>query len=104
MISAIALVFVINVVTSVLKRWIYPSYGKLGVQVVAFIAAAIAALYVAYRQEFPGMEEFVMTALALFSSTIAIYEVVLQNISWFKVNTPEVEEARAIEKKISLMQ
>jgi len=98
-----AITLVINVATSLLKTYIYPRWGKLGVQIFAFNCAVIAALYVNYVGKFPGLEEFVLTAFGIFSLSVAFYEVVLQNISWFKVNNDEVEAARAIEKKISLM-
>lgn len=103
MITIGAITFAINVAVSILKRWIYPKYGKLGVQVSAFVISLIAALYISYRDQFPGLEEFVIAALALFSLTVTFYEVVLEKISWFKVNNPEVEQARSLEKKISLL-
>lgn len=98
-----AITLIINVATSVLKRYVYPKYGKFGVQLFAFACALIAAVYVTYKEQFPGVEEFVVTVLAIFSMAVAFYEVVLQNISWFKVNTPEIEKARALEKKLSKM-
>jgi len=103
MITLGAITLIINVATSLLKQFVYPRFGKLGVQIFAFACALIAALYVTYKEQFPGLEEFIITVLAIFSMAVAFYEVVLQNISWFKVNTPEIEEARAIEKKLSLM-
>lgn len=102
MITLGAITFTINIATSLLKQYVYPRYGKLGVQIFAFACALIAALYVSYKDQFPGLEEFIITVLAIFSMAVAFYEVVLQNLSWFKVNSPEIEEARAIEKTLSL--
>jgi len=103
MITLGAITFAINVATSLLKKYVYPRYGKLGVQVFAFTCAVLAAIYVSYKDQFPGLETFFLAVLTIFSMSVAFYEVVLQNISWFKVNTPEIEKARDIEKKISLI-
>lgn len=76
-----ALVFLINIFTSLLKRYVYPKYGKFGVQVLAFILAVIAAVYFAYGD---GLKVYVTEALVLFSASVAIYEVILSRLSIFK--------------------
>ena len=78
-----AIVFIINIFTSLLKRYVYPKYGKLGVQVLVFILAFIAAIYFKYGY---GVRVYVTEALILFSSAVAIYEVILSRISVFKQN------------------
>ncbi len=94
-VSAVAIAFAVNILTSVLKRWVYPTFGKLGVQVVCFVLAAIGAWIWIYGQHIPSFWNFVQAALGLFSLAVAMYEVIFQRISWFKVETPEVQDARA---------
>lgn len=92
--TAGALVFAVNILTSVLKRWIYPTFGGIGVQVVAFVLATIGALYVLYAGQYPGLVHLVETGGLIFSTSVAFYEVVLQHLSVFKVETPAMTEAR----------
>jgi hypothetical protein len=92
--TAGALVFGINILTSVIKRWIYPTFGGFGVQVVAFALATIGAFYVLYAGQYPGLTHLIETAGVIFSTSVAFYEVVLQHLSIFKVETPEMTAAR----------
>lgn len=82
--TEIALIFLINAVSSLLKKWVYPKFGKIGVQVVVFIAAVIGALYYTYGKG-TQIEEIVAITIALFSSSVAIYEVILSNLKVFKI-------------------
>lgn len=85
MIASIAAVaFAVNIITSCLKNYIYPKFGKFGVQVTAFVLAAIGAVYVTYSPQLPSLVHFVEAAGAIFSLSVAFYEVVLSRISWFK--------------------
>lgn len=83
LISVAALALVINVVTALLKNFIYPKFGRVGVQVVVFILAAIGALYVMYGGQYPGLITFVTAAGAVFSTAVAFYEVLWNRIGWF---------------------
>lgn len=98
MISITAITFAVNILTSLLKRWVYPKYGKIGVQASAFLLASLGAVYVTYSGEVAGLQEFVMNALALFTVTVTMYEVVFSKISWFKVNTYDVKNARELDR------
>jgi len=82
--TEIALVFLVNAITSVVKRWIFPKYGKFGVQVIAFALATIGAVYYTYHNEIPGLQNVVAAAISLFSLAVAFYEVILQYIPLFK--------------------
>ncbi len=84
MISAAALVFAVNVFSSVLKRWVKPAFGVVGVHVTVFILALIGALYVTYQGVFPDIATWVGTALAVFTLAVAFYEVILSHIPIFK--------------------
>lgn len=79
-----ALTFAVNILTSLLKRYIYPKYGKIGVQIVAFVLASIGAVYFTYLRHNQVFSEIVGAALGLFSLSVTFYEVVLQYIPWFK--------------------
>jgi len=79
-----ALVFGINILTSVIKRWIYPTFGQFGTQVVAFILAAVGSLYFLYGGQYPGLTHLVAVAGVIFSTAVAFYEVILQHIPAFR--------------------
>lgn len=82
--SGAALVFGINIVTSVLKNWVFPKFGAFGVQVVAFVLALLGAFWVIYAAEFPGLQDLALAGGAVFSMAVAFYEVVLKHISFFR--------------------
>ncbi len=84
MISAAALVFAVNILSSVLKKWVKPSFGKLGVQVTVFVLAAVGALYSTYNGSFPALKDWAVASLGVFSLSVAFYEVILSRISLFK--------------------
>ena len=86
--------FGINILTTIIKRWVYPTFGSFGVQVVAFAMATVGALYVTYGGQYPGLTHLVETAGMIFSTSVAFYEVVLKHLSVFKVETPEMTAAR----------
>lgn len=94
LITAGALAFGINIIVSAVKRWIYPKFGAFGVQVTAFVLAGLGALYVLYGGHFPGLQEFLLAAGAVFSTTVTFYEVVLQHFDIFKGTSPELVAAR----------
>jgi uncharacterized membrane protein len=73
-ISVGALAFLVNVLTSLVKNFIQPKFGSIGVQVFAFILALIGAFYILYG-----------AAGAIFSVAVAYYEVILNKISVFSV-------------------
>lgn len=94
-ISAAASAFAVTLLGSILKRWIYPKFGKFGVQVSIFILAAIAAWFVIYGQHIANLMTLATGALAIFSLSVTFYEVLLSRIDFFKVTTGNVEAARA---------
>lgn len=85
--SAGALVLAINVLTSVVKRWIAP-LGTLAVHIFAFALATVGALYFLYGGQYPGIVHLAQTGALIFSTAVAFYEVVLQHVSIFK-NAPD---------------
>ena len=86
--SEFAVVFAINAVAAFFKSWVYPKWGKVGVQVSVFLAATLAALFVTYGNEIMGLKTVVAHATALFSLAVGFYEVLLSRFSLFK--QPEV--------------
>lgn len=89
-----ALAFAINILTSALKGYIYPKFGKIGVQVVVFAMAFVGGLYIMYGQNVASLTTVVTAAVALFSLSVTLYEVIWQHITWFKDKSPEVVQAR----------
>lgn len=84
MITAPAIIFAVNVFTSILKRWVAPKYGKVGVQVVAFTLALLGAAFISWKDAIPGLEAVVYNGIAIFSLAVAFYEVLLSYLPWFK--------------------
>ena len=78
------IILLVNIVTSFFKRWVYPKWGKLGVQAVVFVFALIGAVYYMYLKDLHGVAEFVGNATAMFCMAVALYEVILQRFSLFK--------------------
>lgn len=87
--TEIATVFAINVLTSILKRWIEPKWGKLGTQVTVFILALIGGWYIMFGKEIITLSNLVGSGIALFSLSVALYEVLLKHIGVFKGNLAE---------------
>lgn len=78
-----ALAFVVNVVTSLVKNFIQPKFGTLGVQFFAFVIALIGSLYFLYGGKFPELQTLVVAGGLVFSTAVAFYEVILSRIGWF---------------------
>lgn len=93
-ISGAALAFGINVVVSLVKKFIYPKFGSFGVHVFSFVLATIGAVYVIYGGQFPALQNLLIAAAALFSTAVSFYEVVLKHLSFFKDEGDTMEEAR----------
>lgn len=83
-ITMAAVAFAVNLLTSIVKKYVYPRYGKVGVQFVAFALAFIGAWYFIYGQQIESLSKFVVSALGIFSMSVTFYEVILQNLPWFK--------------------
>lgn len=77
MLTAAALVFLINVGTAVFN-WLFQRVGRFGTQVFIFALALIAALYWQYGTQFPSLQGYVQAAIVLFSLAVAFYEVLLR--------------------------
>ncbi len=80
----LAIVFLVNLGSSVLKKWIYPKYGAVGIQVTVFILATIGALYITFKESILGLREVIETALSIFAVAVAFYEVILSKFTWFR--------------------
>jgi len=82
--TELAIVFLVNAVTSFLKGYIYPRFGKAGVHVLIFISALVGALYVTYGNQYMSLQQIVAEAIGLFALAVAFYEVLLQYFPMFK--------------------
>lgn len=79
-----ATVFIINVLTWIFKSWVWPRFGKTGVQAIVFFFALIGAAYINYGNMFAGAETYVASVIALFSLAVALYEVLWSKFSFFQ--------------------
>ena len=82
--SATAIAFAVNILTSISKGWIRPKFGVLGVHIVMFALAVIGALYVVYGGSYPSITRGVEAGLIIFSMAVTFYEVLLKRIALFK--------------------
>jgi len=87
MISSVGIALLINVLTSIFKRFVYPKFGRIGVQIVVFILALIGAVYITYGQQIAELKTIVTSAITLFTTAVVFYEVILQYIPTFKQET-----------------
>lgn len=74
----------INVLTSFLKKYIYPKFGKVGVQFTLFILCFIGATLWSLKEKYASIGAFFATGMAIFMMAISLYEVVLQYFPIFK--------------------
>ena len=84
MLTTTALVFAVTLLTSFLRKVVFPRWGRVGVQVIAFVLALVGALYATYQGQFPVIVTWVKEALTIFASAVALYEVILKQIPVFR--------------------
>jgi hypothetical protein len=82
--SELAIVFSVTLITSIVKRWVEPKWGKVGVQVFVFLLAGLIALWTTYSAGFPALSEIVGETIKVFSLAVALYEVLLKKFDFFK--------------------
>lgn len=70
-------VVLINLLTTLAKRYIVPKWGATGVQVIVALLALIAAWYLQYGG---SLEMYVAAAGSYFALAIALYEVLWKRI------------------------
>ena len=83
MITAVALTFVVNVATAVFK-WLFVKVGRVGTQAIVFVLACVAALFIHFDFFTADIKTYLMTAGAVFSAAVALYEVVLSRFAFFQ--------------------
>jgi len=79
--TATAIILLVNIVTSLLKKFVLPKYGKTGVHVLLFVLAIIGAVYISYGS---SIQIYVSNSVAVFSLAVALYEVLLSRFAFFK--------------------
>lgn len=83
LLTVAALAFAVNILASLVKNFIAPRFGTLGVQAVIFVLATIGAFYFIYGAQFPAIQSLVVAGGVVFSTAVAFYEVILSRIGWF---------------------
>jgi len=81
MMTASASVLLVNVLTALFKKHVYPRWGRTGVQVTVFALAFMGALYITYGE---GFRYIVENTIAIFSLAVTLYEVLLSRLRLFK--------------------
>lgn len=84
MITGTALVFLTNVLTSIIKNYVIPKLGKAGTQIALFMVSFGVAGYMTYEYKIPGLKDFVWNTASLFSLAVAVYEVLLSRLPFFR--------------------
>lgn len=79
--TPLAITFIINLATQAIKKYVMPRYGSFGVHVVLFVFSMLAAVYLSYGDQFPGIKDFLITAAQFFCAGIALYEVMLSRFA-----------------------
>lgn len=94
MLTAISVVFAVNVLTSFLKKFVFKKLGSGGVQITVFVLALIGALYMTYAGQFPTIKVWIESALGIFSFAVALYEVILNRIPAFRGKPRSLSEPK----------
>lgn len=76
--------FGVNVLTSFIKGWVKPKFGNLGVHAVVFVLAVAGVFGWEYISAVPAWKEVALSALETLAYAVAIYEVILKRIGFFK--------------------
>jgi len=85
----IIIVVAINLLTQVLKKFIFPKWGKFGVQAFVFLLALVGTgVYSLYASNVE-FQALVAKALQLLTGAIALYELILKRLPIFTPVTPE---------------
>ena len=89
--TPLLIVFAVNALTSFFKRFVEPHFGRLGVHIVLFAAAAIGTAYYMFLQNLEGWDTFVSGTIAFVAASITLYELILSYFPMFKGVDKEVE-------------
>lgn len=79
--TPLAITFIVNITTQVIKKYIMPKFGATGVHVLLFTFSVIAALYFTYGDQFPSIKSLLFVGAQIFCLAIALYEVVLARLA-----------------------
>lgn len=78
------IILAVNSATSVLKKYVYPKYGKNGVHLLLFLLSFAAALVYSMKNEWVSLWLFIQRGLAVLALSVSFYELVLSRFSLFK--------------------
>lgn len=81
MITGASVVLLVNVLATVLKKYVAPKFGRTGVQVTVFVLALIGAIYMNYGADY---KVYLAEAALVFSLAVTLYEVILNRLPFFK--------------------
>jgi heme A synthase len=78
------IIIAISLATSILKKFIVPKFGEIGVHITIFLIALIGTGVYTYGSANPSFMEVIQSALAFLIATVGVYEILLKKINFFK--------------------
>jgi hypothetical protein len=82
--AEIIVVLVVNIATTLLKKYVQPKFGDTGVHVVLFLCSFVGALGYYFKKTYPPFGAFMVTVGGIFVLAISLYEVLLKYFPVFK--------------------
>ena len=80
MITGAISVIGITVFAQILKKWVRPKFGILGIQVSVFLLAVLATIITNAIQSNPAFAQWFGNGITLLAASIASYEILLKKI------------------------
>jgi hypothetical protein len=78
----IIIAFGSSVITSFVKRYIEPKFGKIGVQVLVFLLVILGVFIWRYISAIPEWKDIALKSLETLAYSIGMYEVVLKRLGF----------------------
>lgn len=80
----ILIVFAVALLAQVLKKWIAPRFGDLGIHVTVFVIAIAGAVGYNLYQSVPAFQAVVSEAIRTLAFAVALYELILKRLGFSK--------------------
>ena len=80
MITGTISVIAISVFAQILKKWVRPKFGILGIQVSVFLLAVLATIITNAIQSNPAFAQWFGNGLGLLAASITSYEILLKKL------------------------
>lgn len=74
----------VAVLTSLIKRFVLPRWGDTGIHIIAFLVSLAGVSIYSLTKVFPPFQVLVEQALNVLIVTVAVYEILLKKLPFFK--------------------